>query len=196
MGSSCKCISDTCNKDTFLITDELNPPVNNVENPEKLNNANINNNSFMYEPQYQKIANDFFILLNDIRINPDKYIEESRGNSLLEIFMKLKPCKNLSFSEKYNGNIKKYLINSYFKQKSIFEQEKDIKLLIDEGNIKDLCLFQTIFMNNNIKENVWFFLQENEDDFDKIFTDEYNYLIVICFPLGYDTTILTSVIFY
>ena len=45
-----------------------------------------------------------------------------------------------------------------------------------------------------MKYNVWMFLKENEDDFDKIFKDEYNYLIVICFPLECNSNILTSVI--
>ena len=194
---SCNCVNDTCNKNTFLFTEEINPITNKLENPDKLNSFNSKyDNSFLNDPQYQNIGNEFFNLLNDIRINPEKYAGDSRDYSLLEIFMKLKPCKKITLSEKNNVNIKNYLIDSHLKGKSIVEQEKEIKDLIDEGNINEICLFQTIIMNSDIKENVWLFLQENEDDFEKIFTNEYNYLIVICFPLEYKTKILTSLIFY
>ena len=191
MGTSYNC----CFKNSFLITEEVNSFPNNPENKDKLNNENLNN-SFMNDPQYQNLANDFFVLLNEIRSNPYQYIKDSRENSLLEIFIKLKPCKKLSLLENNNNKLKNYLINSYFQKKSIYDQEKEIKSLIDDGNVKELCLFQTIFMDDNMKDNVWLFLKENEDDFDKIFKDEYNYLIVICFPLECNSNILTSVIFY
>ena len=54
--------------------------------------------------------------------------------------------------------------------------------MINNGNIKNLCLFQTTTLYNDIKENFWYFLEENEDDIDKILTVNYDYIMIICLP--------------
>ena len=194
MGSSCNCVKDTCNKDTFLFTKEINPLSNRPEETERFQN-NINN-SFMEDPQYQKLSREFFDIFNDIRVNPDKHIAQSKEHSLLQIFIKQKPCKEITFIEDDIIEIKKYLINSHFMNKSIMEQEEELKNVITDENIKDISLFQTICSNNDMNENVWTFLLENEDDLEKIFSDEYNKLIIVCFPLEFNSKILTSLIFY
>ena len=193
MGGSCNCVTDSCNKDTFLFSNEINPLTNRPEESEKLKNLN---HSFMEDPQYQKQSKEFFDIFNDIRINPEKYLTDSKEYSLLEIFIKLKPSNEIIYSENNITNIKKYLLKSHFQNIRISEQEKEIKGLVNEGKINDCCLFQTINNNNDIKENVWIFLEENEDDFEKIFSNDYNYLLIVCFPLDYNTKILTSLIFY
>ena len=190
---SCNCVNDTCNKNTFLFTQEINPLTNRPSDSPKLNNLN---NAFMEDSQYQKQSKEFFDILNDIRINPEKYLIDSKEHSLLEIFIKLKPTNEINFSENNIDKLKKYLINSYRLSKRIAEQEKEITPLINDGNIKDISLFQTIYTNQDMKENVWAFLQENEDDFEKIFSMNYNNLIIVCFPLDYNSKILTSLIFY
>ena len=114
----------------------------------------------------------------------------------MEVFIKLKKSTKLVYSENNINDIKKYLINSYFKGKSIFEQENELKLLINDGDIDELSLFQIFSTSNDIKETVWTFLFENEDDFGKIFDSQYNYVMIISFPLEYNTKILISLIFY
>ena len=190
---SCNCVNDTCNKNTFLFTQEINPLTNRPSDSPKLNNLN---NAFMEDSQYQKQRKEFFDILNDIRINPNKYLADSKDHSLLEIFIKLKPSNEINFSENNIDKLKNYLINSHFLSKTIIEQEKEITPLINDGNIKDASLFQTICTSQDMKENVWAFLQENEDDFEKIFSMNYNNLIIVCFPLDYNSKILTSLIFY
>ena len=150
----------------------------------------------MEDPQYQKLSREFFDIFSDIRLNPDKYIAQSKEHSLLQIFIKQKPSKTITLIEDNIKDIKKYLINSYFVGKSIYEQEEELKNLINDENIKDINLFQTICTSNDMNENVWTFLLENEDELEKIFSDEYKKLIIICFPLEYNSKILTSLIFY
>ena len=86
-------------------------------------------------------------------------------------------------------------MNSYFKNKNLIERDNEIKKLINE-NLSEICLFQTISTNNNIKQNVWDFLEENEDDIEKIFDTLYNKLIIISIPLEHNTKILLTLIFY
>ena len=191
MGGSCNCVTDTCNKNTFLFP-EIYPLTNRTED---IKTRNLNQ-SFMEDPQYQKQSKEFFDILNDVRIHPEQYLNDSKEHSLLEIFIKLKSCNELTYTENNMNKLKKYLINSHFVSKRISDQEKEIIPLVNGGNIKEIALFQTICTSKDMKENVWAFLQENEDDFEKIFSTKYDYLIIICFPLDYNSKILASLIFY
>ena len=193
MGGSCNCVTDSCNKDTLLFNQEINPLTNRIDEKDRLKNINT---AFMEDPQYQKFSKEFFNILNDIRVNPNNYINDSKEHNLLEIFIKLKPSNEINFSENNITSIKKYLINSHLKNKRISEQEKEIKNLVNDGKANDICLFQTININSDMKENVWVFLEENEDDFEKIFSNDYNNLLIVSFPLEYNTKTLTSLIFY
>ena len=193
MGGTCNCVTDTCNKDTFLFNQEINPLTNRIDENDRLKNINM---TFMEDPQYQQLSKEFFNILNDIRVNPNNYINDSKEHNLSEIFIKLKPSNEINFSENNITNIKKYLINSHFKNKRISEQEQEIKSLVNDGKTNDICLFQTININSDMKENVWVFLEENEDDFAKIFSNDYNNLLIVSFPLEYNTKTLTSLIFY
>ena len=193
MGGSCNCVNDTCNKNTLLFNNEINPITNRPEESEKLRKLN---QSYMEDPQYQKQSKEFFDILNDIRNNPEQYLRDSKEHSLLEIFIKLKPTNEITYNENNINKLKKYLINSHFLSKKIIDQEKEIISLVNDGNIKEVALFQTICTSQDMKENVWAFLQENEDDFEKIFSTYYDNIIIICFPLDYNSKILTSLIFY
>ncbi len=59
-----------------------------------------------------------------------------------------------------------------------------------------MSLFQTVCLNDDINENVWLFLGENEDDIDKIFDAKYNCLMIIGVPLEQNKKMLLSLIFY
>ena len=182
------CVTEACNKNTIIFSPEV------ISNSNKLNEENINY-TFMTEPQYDQMSKDFFDILNDIRTNPENYLEESKEHNLFEIFIKLKPCSDIIFKDNDLESLKKYIMNSYFKNKNILERDNDIKKLINE-NLSEICLFQTISTNNNIKQNVWDFLEENEDDIEKIFDSQYNKLIIISIPLEHNTKILLTLIFY
>ena len=183
------CASNMCRKEpNSLTTEYLFYPNDKSDIKFIQNNSKINNS-------YDLLSKEFFYYLNEIRLNPDKYVTESKQYNLFEIFMNLKPCTEINYVENNTEMIKRYIINSHFKKKGLFDQEKDIKILLGE-NIKDLCLFQTVCLNKNMKENIWLFFGENEDDIDKIFDKKYNNLIIICIPLEINTKILLSLIFY
>ena len=182
------CVAEACNKGSITFTPEVNSNTNN------LSEENINY-GFMQEPQYDQMSKEFFNVLNDIRTNPENFLEESKEHNLFEIFIKLKPCSDIIYKDNDLDSLKKYIMNSYFKNKNLIERDNEIKKLINE-NLSEICLFQTISTNNNIKQNVWDFLEENEDDIEKIFDTLYNKLIIISIPLEHNTKILLNLIFY
>ena len=183
------CVTEACNKGSITFSPEVNSNLN------KLNEDNISY-AFMKEPQYDTMSKEFFNILNDIRTNPENFLEESKEHNLFEIFIKLRPCSDILYKDTDLDPLKKYIMNSYFKNKNIFERDNEVKKLINE-NLSEICLFQTISsINNNIKQNVWDFLEENEDDIEKIFDMKYNNLIIVCIPLDYNTQLLLNLIFY
>ena len=182
------CVAEACNKGSITFTPEVN------SNTNTLSEENINY-GFMQEPQYDQMSKEFFNVLNDIRTNPENFLEESKEHNLFEIFIKLKPCSDIIYKDNDLDSLKKYIMNSYFKNKNLIERDNEIKKLINE-NLSEICLFQTISTNNNIKQNVWDFLEENEDDIEKIFDTLYNKLIIISIPLEHNTKILLTLIFY
>ena len=191
MGGTCNCISDTCNKNEILFTNEMYP-LTDRESKDKIKSINY---SSLEDVQYENLSQEIFNILSDIRMNPENYINVSKDYSLLNIFIKTKPGTKLLFS-KNNIDYKKYIIDSYFQKKSIYEQENGLKLLINEGKVQDICLFQFILKNKDIKDSIWTFLEDNEDDIDKVFSDTFVYLMVICLPLDQDEKILCNLIFY
>ena len=107
--------------------------------------------------------------------------------------MKLKPSNLLKLSENDILDIIYFLEKS--QEESITEKEKGVKPLINNGNITNVCLFQYITLGESINDNIWYFLEENEDDIDKILTDNYDYIMIISLPLQSGRTIITF-IFY
>ena len=182
------CVAEACNKGAISFSSEYNP------NSGKSYEESLNY-TFINEPQYEQMSKEFFNIFNEIRKNPEKYIEESKEYNLFEIFIKLKPCPDIKYCEDDTNKLKKYIMKSYLKNKSNIEQEKEIKILINE-NIQEICLLQSLCFNNDIKENVWHFLEENEDDMEKIFDIKYNSLIIINIPLEHNTKKLLNLIFY
>jgi len=153
----------------------------------------LENGQFLNDDQID-LGKKYFKIINEIRENPSDYINDSKSHNLFEIFMKLKPSKPLRYSENNMLAIISYLIDSQEKT-SIIEKEKQIKNMINNGNIKHICLFQTITVSDNIKENFWYFLEENEDDIDKILSINYDYVMIICLSIK-DDKFLISFIFY
>ena len=196
MGGTCTCDSDICNKSQINFTNDVSQMSSRLDNSEKFRSFNLSN---LEDPQYDKFGQEFYNILTDIRVDPEKYIKESKDYSLDLIFLKIKPSNEINYSEKNNKIIKKYIIDSHFKNRSISDKEKDLKSLLNKGSsdkVKDISLFQTFCTSNDMKENVWLFLEENEDEIEKIFSVEYNFLEIICLPLEYNTKILANLIFY
>ena len=191
MGALCNV--KTCCKDYEVIKtgDNYGFQMNNINEPKEiifLENGNyLDNNQLLISKQY-------FQILNEFRENPYDYINESKSHNLLEIFIKLKPSKPLKFSENNMVAIIMYLIDSQEKT-SVIEKEKTIESMINNGHIKNISLFQTITISDDLKENFWFFLEENEDDIEKILTINYDYVMIICLSMK-DNKNLITFIFY
>ena len=151
------------------------------------NDNYLDNEQLITSKKYLQIINEF-------RENPSNYINESKSHNLLEIFMKLKPSKPLKLSENNMLAIIMYLIESQEKT-TLIEKESQIKSMINNGNINNICVFQTITISDDINQNFWFFLEENEDDIDKILTINYDYVMIICLSIK-DNKMLITFIFY
>ena len=162
--------------------------INNSKENLFYNGKSINNDQLNLSKKYYEI-------LNEIRENPTNFINESKEHQLFEIFIKLRPSKPLKFSKNDILDIISYLEESQQKSFTDEQKEKDVKLLINNGNISNICLFQLITLFDDVKENIWQFLEDNEDDIDKILTVNYDYIMVICLPITTNQSIVTF-IFY
>ena len=139
---------------------------------------------------YQLIlSKQYFKVINEIRESPTDYLNESKSHNLFDIFLKLKPNEPLKYSDKNILDIIYYLMESQ-EQTSIIERENEIKILINDGHLTNINLFKSITIGNDVRENFWYFLQENEDDIDKIFSDNYEYIMIICLPIANDKSVL------
>ena len=124
-------------------------------------------------------------------------INESKKHNLFEIFMKLKPTDPFNKTDFSNLNgIKCYLLTNSIQNKKISLKEKELSNLIPDNNIQNISLFQIESVIKDNKENVWQFLEENEDDIEKILDNFYEYLIVICQPMEDKTKTNISFILY
>ena len=188
------CNGNTCCRDMEVIrTGENFQSQNSIYNNNNKKKLFLNNGKSINDNQLI-LSKEYFQIINEIRENPSNYINESKSHNLLEIFMKLKPSKALKLSENNIFNIISYLEENQEK-KSIMEKESEIGQMLNNGKIKQLFLFQTITIGNDAKENFWYFLEENEDDIDKILKINYDYIMVICLPIKNEKFII-SFIFY
>ena len=122
-------------------------------------------------------------MLNEIRENPSKYIEESKSYNLSDIFIKLKPSNPIKFSDESLNNIISYLEEVEESNISIHLKERKIASLINHGNIKKICIFETNTISDNLRVNLWNFFSQNEDDIEQIISTNYEYIIILCLPL-------------
>ena len=125
-------------------------------------------------------------IFNEIRENPSNYITESKAYNLSEIFIKLKPSNPIEYSEDNINNIISYLEDEEETKEtrtSIHQKERKIASMINHGDIKKLTIFETNTISDNLRENLWNFLSQNEDDIEQILSPYYEYIIILCLPL-------------
>ena len=142
------------------------------------------------------LSKKYHEILNEIRVNPSKYVTESKSYNLAEIFIKLKPSNLIKFFEGNINNIISYLKEEEENMRiSIHQKERKIANMINFGNIKNLCMFETDTITDDLRENLWHFFQQNEDDIEQILSSYYEYIILLCLPLNNEQFRLTF-IFY
>ena len=130
------------------------------------------------------LSQKYHEMLNEIRENPSNFITESRSYNLAEIFIKLKPSNLIKFSQDNINNIISYLIEEQYVNVSIHQKETIIANMINFGNIKKLCMFENDTISDDLRENLWHLLQQNEDDIEQILSSYYEYIIILCLPLN------------
>ena len=130
------------------------------------------------------LSQKYHEMLNEIRENPSNFITESKSYNLAEIFIKLKPSNPIKFSQDNINNIISYLIEEQYANVSIHQKETIIANMINFGNIKKLCMFETDTICDDLRENLWHSLQQNEDDIEQILSSYYEYIILLCLPLN------------
>ena len=130
------------------------------------------------------LSKKYHEILNEIRENPSNFIMESKSYNLSEIFIKLKSSNPIKFSQENINNIISYLIEEQYANVSIHQKETIIANMINFGKIKKLCMFETDTISDDLRENLWHFLQQNEDDIEQILSSNYEYIIILCLPLN------------
>ena len=123
-------------------------------------------------------------ILNEIRENPSNFIIESKSYNLAEIFIKLKPNNPIKFSEENINNIISYLKEEEDTKVSIHQKEIKIANMIHYGYIKKICMYELDTIYDDLRQNLWYFLQQNEDDLELILSTYYEYIIILCLPLN------------
>ena len=129
------------------------------------------------------LSQKYHEMLNEIRENPSNFITESKSYNLAEIFIKLKPSNPIKFSNENVNNIISYLEEVEESNISIHQKERKIANMINQGNIKKICIFETNTISDNLNVNLWNFLSQNEDDIEQIISTNYEYIIILCLPL-------------
>ena len=132
------------------------------------------------------LSKKYHEIFNEIRENPSNYITESKAYNLSEIFIKLKPSNPIEYSEDNINNIISYLEDEEETKEtrtSIHQKERKIASMINHGDIKKLTIFETNTISDNLRENLWNFLSQNEDDIEQILSPYYEYIIILCLPL-------------
>ena len=189
------CNANTCCRDyETVITNENFHFVSEDTNIYKIKEQLVLKNGKSIDSDQLLLGKKYFKIINKIRENPTNYIKESKSHNLFDTFIKIRPREPLQYSENNIFDIISYLMESQ-EQISIIEKQNEIKSMINNGNVADICLLETISIGNDIKENFWFFLEENEEYIEKIFSSKYEYLMIICLPKENEKTNI-SFIFY
>ena len=56
--------------------------------------------------------------------------------------------------------------------------------MINYGYIKKICMYEIDTIYDDLRQNLWYFLQQNEDDLEQILSAYYEYIIILCLPLN------------
>ena len=153
--------------------------IQEYENITKLNPNHIKKTAY----NDKILSKKYHELLNKIRDHPSKYITESKSYNLAEIFIKLKPSNPIKFSEENINNIISYLKEEEDTGVSIHQKEIKIAKMIHYGYIKKICMYEVDTIYDDLRQNLWYFLQQNEDDLELILSTYYEYIIILCLPL-------------
>jgi hypothetical protein len=172
----------------------------NIENKKEIPNKNLLINSSNLIEKLHIIDFQIFNIINEMRMNPKKFLKDSFKHKLNQIFENIisnqnKNLKNLNFPKNHLHEINIYLKDMKNIDKNLKAKENDIiKILGNKIDKKNY--FQSISSKEEAKENVWNLLENFDDEDYVILTEPFDNLIVISVPLDGTNKIITSYIFF
>ena len=140
------------------------------------------------------LSKKYFKKINEIKQNPTDFILQSKSHNLFDTFIKLSSSNPFLFAENNKFDVISYLMECK-EQTSVIEKEIKLKSIINNGNINNIYLMTYFIISNDVEENIWYFLEENEDDIDKIFSDNYIYIMIICLPINNDKIVVYFILY-
>jgi hypothetical protein len=184
---------------------EIKEEKNKIKNEKKekneilIKNNVTNTNSSNFSEELHIIDFQIFNIINDMRINPKKYLKESFNHKLNQIFEDIisqnKKLNQLNFPKEHMAEIIIYLKDMKNIDKTLKAKENDIMKILG-NNINKKNYFQSISSKEEAEENVWNLLENFDDEDYIILTEDFENLIVISVPLDGTNKIITSYIFY
>ena len=178
---------------------------NKIKNEKKekneilIKNNVTNTNSSNFSEELHIIDFQIFNIINDMRINPKKYLKESFNHKLNQIFEDIisqnKKLNQLNFPKEHMAEIIIYLKDMKNIDKTLKAKENDIMKILG-NNINKKNYFQSISSKEEAEENVWNLLENFDDEDYIILTEDFENLIVVSVPLDGTNKIITSYIFY
>ena len=172
----------------------------NIENKKEIPNKNLLINSSNLIEKLHIIDFQIFNIINEMRMNPKKFLKDSFKHKLNQIFENIisnknKNFKNLNFPKNHLHEINIYLKDMKNIDKNLKAKENDIMKIL--GNkIEKKNYFQSISSKEEAEENVWNLLENFDDEDYVILTEPFENLIVISVPLDGTNKIITSYIFF
>ena len=172
----------------------------NNENKKEIPNKNLLINSSNLIEKLHIIDFQIFNIINEMRMNPKKFLKDSFKHKLNQIFENIisnqnKNLKNLNFPKNHLHEINIYLKDMKNIDKNLKAKENDIMKIL--GNkIEKKNYFQSISSKEEAEENVWNLLENFDDEDYVILTEPFENLIVISVPLDGTNKIITSYIFF
>jgi len=172
----------------------------NIENKKEIPNKNLLINSSNLIEKLHIIDFQIFNIINEMRMNPKKFLKDSFKHKLNQIFENIisnqnKNLKNLNFPKNHLHEINIYLKDMKNIDKNLKAKENDIMKIL--GNkIEKKNYFQSISSKEEAEENVWNLLENFDDEDYVILTEPFENLIVISVPLDGTNKIITSYIFF
>ena len=182
---------ETNEKEETSISNNLKSKQNKIEKNENFLN---NFNEELFNIDFQ-----IFNIINEMRMNPKKFLNESFKYKLNQIFENIisnqKKLNKLNFPKEHLNEINNYLKDLKNIDKNLKAKENDIiKILGNKIDKKNY--FQSISSKEEAKENVWNLLENFDDEDYVILTEPFDNLIVISVPLDGTNKIITSYIFF
>ena len=173
-----------------------------ISNPKNEKEISKSSNLETIEKENENINYKIYRLIDNIRINPEKYEKEYNENdNIKETFEQYvnsnqRPNKRLTFLEEESNKISNYLKDKKNNDKSSDEKKEDIYNLLGITNNDDVKFIQSMGENNNINFCVWEFFESCEDDLNYILSNDYEFIVVSDVPIENTNKIYINVIFF